>query len=307
MQHTELSGRTTAERPFVSVIVPHYNDIDGLRVCHDRLVAQTWPSDCFEIVVADNNSRCGVPAVQEAALRALVVQETAPGAGPARNAGVAASRGAVLAFVDSDCVPCPDWIAEGVAALCRFDFVGGQVVVFPREDGRPNAVEAYEMVFNFDFKRYIERVGFTGSGNMFVTRDVFDHVGGFRAGVAEDVDWSFRARERGYRLGYVERAVVGHPARWDWGQLQRRWARMIAEDYELIRERRFGTLTFALKALVMPLSILPHALKVARSGRLQGMRARTGAIAVLVRLQLWRAREMMRVIAVRRRPSAGRT
>jgi cellulose synthase/poly-beta-1,6-N-acetylglucosamine synthase-like glycosyltransferase len=295
MRLTEPASASPKRRPFVSVIVPHYNDLAGLQICHERLLAQNWPPDGFEIVVADNNSRCGIDAVAAAAPGALVLLEPTQGAGPARNAGVAASRGEVIAFLDSDCVPEPDWIAEGVAALANLDFVGGTVVVFPREQGKPNAVEAYEMVFNFDFKRYIEKVGFTGSGNMFVRRSVFDRVGGFRAGVAEDVDWSFRARGQGYRLGYAERAVVGHPARWEWTELQRRWGRMLAEDFELIRERRFGVAAFAAKAIVMPLSIPPHAAKVMMSKRLNGIRARFSAIAVLARLRAWRAAEMLRL------------
>jgi cellulose synthase/poly-beta-1,6-N-acetylglucosamine synthase-like glycosyltransferase len=282
-----------AGQPLVSVIVPHYNDLMGLQLCHQRLLAQTWPADRYEIVVADNNSQCGIDAVSATAPHALVVVETTPGAGPARNTGVAASRGEVIAFLDSDCVPQPDWIAQGVAGLAGYDFVGGQVVVFPRRRDHPNAVEAYEMVFNFNFKRYIEKVGFTGTGNMFVRRHVFDSVGGFRAGVAEDVDWSFRARGQGYRLGYAERAVVGHPARWEWAQLWRRWARMLAEDFELIREQRFGVALFVAKAVVMPLSIPPHVVKVAVSNRLRGTRARLGAIAVLARLRLRRAAEML--------------
>lgn len=296
MQSIGPAKHFSSNQPFVSVIVPHYNDLEGLRLCHDRLLAQTWPSDRFEMVVADNNSGCGIAAVKIAAPRALVLLEPAQGAGLARNAGVAASRGEVLAFVDSDCVPQADWIAEGVTALNKFDFIGGRVVVFAREPNSPNAVEAYEMVFNFDFKRYIEKVGFTGSGNMLVRRCVFDKVGGFRAGVAEDVDWSFRARAMGYRLGYAERAVVGHPARWEWAELRRRWARMLAQDFELSRERRFGIARYAAKVLVMPLSIPPHAVKVIRSTRLKGIRARLGAIAILSRLRLWRAGEMLRLI-----------
>ncbi len=48
--------------PFVSVIVPHYNSIDYLRQCLDKLSQQTWPRAQFEIVVADNNSAPGIAA-----------------------------------------------------------------------------------------------------------------------------------------------------------------------------------------------------------------------------------------------------
>jgi glycosyltransferase involved in cell wall biosynthesis len=267
-----------------------------LRVCHAQLLAQSWPRDQFEIIVADNNSACGLAAVQEAAPSALVVPAPIQGAGPARNAGIAASHGIVIALIDSDCVPEPDWIAEGVAALDRFDFVGGRVFTFAETPERPAPVEAYEIVFNFNFRRYIETVGFTGTGNMFVPREVFDRVGGFRAVVAEDMEWSFRARSLGYRLGYAERAVVGHPARRSWVELERRWDRMLQEDFALIQEQRYGRTRFALKALAMPASVLPHAAKVLRASELPSMRSKLGAIGVLTRLRLWRTARMLRLV-----------
>jgi glycosyltransferase involved in cell wall biosynthesis len=291
-----VSQGNTTSRPFVSVVIPHYNDLARLRVCHARLLAQSWPRNQFEIVVADNNSACGLAAVQEAAPSALVVPAPIQGAGPARNAGIAASHGTVIALIDSDCVPEPNWIAEGVAALDRFDFVGGRVFTFAEAPERPAPVEAYEIVFNFNFRRYIETVGFTGTGNMFVPRDVFDRVGGFRAVVAEDMEWSFRARALGYRLGYAERAVVGHPARRSWTELERRWDRMLQEDFALIQERRYGRTRFALKALAMPASVLPHAAKVLVTPELPNMQSKLGAIGVLTRLRLWRTVRMLRLV-----------
>jgi GT2 family glycosyltransferase len=279
-------------RPLVSVIIPHYNDLARLKICYERLQAQSWPMDCREIVIADNNSTCGLNAIVKAAPEAVVVAAPIQGAGPARNAGVAASRGKVLAFIDSDCVPERDWIAKGVKALSRYDFVGGKVVTFARDPHKPAPVEAFEQVFNFDFKRYIEKVGFTGSGNMFVRRAVFDRVGGFRATVCEDVDWSFRARQMGFRLGYAPAAIVGHPARSTWMELKQRWRRMIGEDYARACEQRFGRAQFMMKALAMPLSVIPHTAAVIRSPRLPSMAARAGAIRVLIRLRLWRLAEM---------------
>src|SRR3954468_12291438 len=108
--------------PFVSVIVPHYQDLAGLEICLAALAAQTYPADRFEIVLADNNSPVGLPAVEAGVRgRASVVLVTEKGAGPARNGAVAASKGEVLAFIDSDCVAEPGWLAAGVQALERFD------------------------------------------------------------------------------------------------------------------------------------------------------------------------------------------
>src|SRR5436190_24068624 len=118
-----------ARRPFVSVVIPHYSDIAGLTLCLAALRRQNWAADAFEIIVADNNSSGGVAAVQAIAGDIRVVHAPEQGAGPARNAGVAAARGDVLAFIDADCIAEPDWLRAGVAGLQRNDYVGGQVIV----------------------------------------------------------------------------------------------------------------------------------------------------------------------------------
>lgn len=285
----------TAEKPFVSVVIPHYNDLRGLKICCRQLMNQTWPRHHFEIIVADNNSDCGLDAVRAVACGARVVTAPVQGAGPARNHGVAASSGSVLAFLDSDCVPEADWLAQGVAALGNYDFVGGKVVAFSQDPERPTPVEAFERVFAFNFRHYIERQGYTGTGNMFVRRAVFDSVGGFRSEVAEDMDWSHRATSLGFRLGYAPCAVVGHPARRSWAELTRRWARMEREHYAASQERRYGQPRFVLKALIMPASIVPHAFKILFTPKLPNVRARLGALSVLARVRLWRAACMLRL------------
>lgn len=281
------------ERPFVSVIIPHFNDLANLRLCLAALARQSWPASGFEVVVGDNNSAIGLAAVRQACPGALVVEAPIQGAGPARNAAVAAARGEVLAFTDSDCVPCPDWIAHGVAGLARHDFLGGEVVCVARDPAAPNPIEAFEIVFNFDFKSYIERQGFTGSGNMFTTTAVFERVGGFRTGVPEDVDWSFRARAMGFSLGYVAEARVEHPTRDNWPDFTRRWERLVAEHGERIRAMRLWRLRLLAWSAAMPLSVPVHALKIMRSARLPGWRARWGGVRVLAWVRLFRMRRML--------------
>jgi len=204
----------------VSVIIPHYQDLKGLASCLDALERQTLPRREFEIVVSDNESPIGKPAVAAVvAGRAKLVICAEKGAGPNRNRGVAASSSPVLAFIDSDCVAEPDWLENGLRGLERFDFVGGRVRVLVEDPRQMTGAEAFETVFAFDFETYINKKGFTGAGNMFCPRKLFDAVGGFSNGVSEDVEWSRRAVMAGYRLGYAADAVVGHPARRTWAEL----------------------------------------------------------------------------------------
>ena len=100
--------------PLVSVIVPHYSDLANLKRCIDLLAAQTVPRSQFEIVVADNNSSCGLNEVADVCgAFARVVSAPVQGAGPARNAAIAASLGDILAFTDLDCRPARDWLERG--------------------------------------------------------------------------------------------------------------------------------------------------------------------------------------------------
>lgn len=278
-----------ADLPFVSVVTPHYRDLAGLDRCLAALAAQTYPKDRYEVVVADNNSPEGEAAVAAAiAGRARLVVVTDRGAGPARNGGVAISRHPILAFTDSDCVPEPQWLAEGVAALSRFDVVGGHVTVLVEDPAHMTPEEAFEAVFAFDFKTYIEKKGFTGAGNLFCSRETFDKAGGFRVGLSEDVEWSRRAVASGASLGYAPGAVVGHPARTNWVDLRNKWKRLNFETYGLMAGRKDRRARWLARSLLLPASAVAHTPKVLLSDKLPGLREKLAALSVLYRLRFWR-------------------
>ena len=225
-------------------------------------------------------------AVIDGRARLTVVSEK--GAGPARNGGAMLAAGEILAFTDSDCVPEPAWLTEGVAALTAYDFVGGRVTVLVANKARITPTEAFERVFAFDFKTYITKKGFTGAGNLFCSREVFDAVGGFRTGVSEDVEWSYRATGKGFRLGYAPMAIVGHPARRTWEDLWAKWRRVNAETYGLYRERKAGKLKWLLRSLALPASAFVHAPKVLASDQLDSIDQRMAAMGVLFKLRFTR-------------------
>lgn len=278
---------TTA--PDVSVVVPHFNDLASLERCLAALELQTLSRDRFEIIVADNGSDCGAAAVQRViGSRARLVSVERRGAGAARNGGADVARGEILAFIDSDCMAEVHWLAEGIAALRWSDFVGGKVVVSVADERRMSPTEAFEKVFAFDFETYITKKGFTGSGNLFVPARVFRAVGGFRTAISEDVDWSRRATGLGFTLGYAPKAIVSHPARRDWKQLQRKWMRINRETYRLMLQAPRGRLKWAARTALLPASALVHAPRVLRSRRLRGVRDRAGAVAVLFLCRMWR-------------------
>jgi len=279
--------------PEISVIVPHYHDRDRLERCLAALEQQTLPRDRYEIIIADNDSPCDLSALRS---RAHVITATLRGAGPARNAGVAASSGIILAFTDADCLPGSDWLAEGVAALADADIVGGAISVSIEHEGAMTGAEAFESVFAFDNRDYVESKGFSVTANLFCRRAVFDAVGPFRVGVSEDLDWCLRARAKGFSIRYASGAKVSHPARADWPTLRRKWERLNAESFALACEAPGGRLRWALRSFAIPASIILHAPRIFRSPIVRSPRERAAALATLVRLRCWRFVDAQRLL-----------
>ena len=293
--------------PLVSVIIPHYNDLANLERCLRFLAAQTLPKGQFEIVVADNNSRCGIDEVRRVCGDFVrVVPALTPGAGPARNVAVEASRGRYLAFTDQDCRPAPNWLERGLEALSMSEMVGGRVEIEYEDPARLTEVEAFECVFAFNVRRYVRKLGFAVTANMFIPREVFDRVGGFRPEGPDDLEWGQRATAAGYRWRYRPEVVVAHPARRDWAELTQKWRRLTQMAFVGMLEKPSGRARWFLRSLVILASPLVHWTIVATTSKLETVEQRLGAIGVLFRIRFWRFIEANRLLREHgRRSEAG--
>jgi len=285
--------------PEIAIIIPHYNDVVRLRRCLAALKENDLAS--CEVVVVDNGSTQPLGQVQADFPGIRFITEPEKGAAAARNRGVAETSAPCLMFIDADCVAAPDWVAVGRAVAGKADLVGGRVEVFDETPPPRSGAEAFETVFAFDFRYYIEVQGFSGTGNLITWRNVFEDVGPFRGGISEDRDWSFRATAKGYRLIYEDRLRVGHPSRADWTGLRTKWRRITQEMFGQTVKQTGGSagarLKWALKGLMMPLSILAHLPKVLTSPKLSGARDRWRAGLTLLRLRLLRMTWMLRQTA----------
>jgi glycosyltransferase involved in cell wall biosynthesis len=83
--------------PFVSVIIPVFNDAEHLRLCLRALAQQTYPSSCYEVIVVDNGSDDleAIQAVVAGFGQAIAVLEPTPGSYAARNRGIALAQGEI--------------------------------------------------------------------------------------------------------------------------------------------------------------------------------------------------------------------
>jgi glycosyltransferase involved in cell wall biosynthesis len=178
------------------VVVPVHNRRELLRGLLDALATQTF--DDFEVVVVDDGSDDG--SAEEAAEDARagrpvrVVRTARAGAVAARRTGVAAARGELLAFTDSDCTPHARWLEEGVAALDA----GADVANGPTRPAGPVGV--------LDHSVWSGEEGLYPTCNVFYRTAAYGAVGGFDPDAARRL--GFRAGTRARRLGFGEDTLL---------------------------------------------------------------------------------------------------
>jgi glycosyltransferase involved in cell wall biosynthesis len=290
------AGNAMALPPRLSVVIPHLNEPDDLRRCLRSLVAQRSDGIAFEIIVVDNGSvelptkACaGMPDVH-------LEHEATPGPGPARNHGASLARATIVAFIDADCVACPGWVRSIVEHLEQnpeIGFLGGDIGILPTDPARLTAVEAYESVYSYRAREYVEQYGFAATGNMAVRTSVFRAVGPF-GGIAtmEDTEWGQRATALGLKSAYLAQAKVLTNSCKSFAQLSRRFDRHVAHEFRKVDGSPTAMARWLLTGAMIAASPILEIVSIARSDRVSGLRSRWLALLCLTRIRLYRARRM---------------
>ena len=227
------------EHPFVSVIVPVFNDAERLKQCLQALAQQTYGQASFEVIVIDNGSDDphSIETVVSPYENATLAVEPTPGSYAARNLGITLAQGEVLAFTDADCVPSPDWIERGIAHLHQTPNCGqvvGKVNLFFADPDNPTAVELYESLTAFQQERLLRQFHGGATANVFTWRKVVDQIGPFNARLKSngDLEWGERIFQAGYDQVYAADVQVKHPTRRSFRDLYKRTARLAGGTFE---------------------------------------------------------------------------
>lgn len=183
--------------PCVSVIIPARDAASTLKRTLEALRGQRL-DEPFEVIVVDDGSRDETPTIVKRyePLAKLIRNDGSRGAGAARNRGVEAARGPVLAFIDADCFPTRVWLRQALDAIADADLVQGEVRPEPTTPRTP-----------FDRSLVVDRDrSFYQTANLVVRRELFDAVGGFRDWTLERTGW-WRFSPDGPRRRATERPV----------------------------------------------------------------------------------------------------
>lgn len=274
------------------MIVPVYNDRDVLPTCLEALARQTLPTSEFEVLVVDNASTEPLGDLSARFPMVRFESESKPGSYAARNRGISASRGEMIAFTDADCIPRADWLEHGVRRLeanRTLGLVGGAIQVFPRDPQHLTPTEVYEKGCALIQDVYVGVFKFAATANLFTFRSVLDDVGWFDAELKAGGDWEWGMRVSAkYPVELGDDVVVTHPARHTFRERARK-ARRTAGGLYGVTQKRSSTgraRTFARELLFnQPRWLLLFGRWLLTTSRLDSPRERAIALAVEVGLR----------------------
>jgi glycosyltransferase involved in cell wall biosynthesis len=217
-----VSGSTARlEAPLLSLIVCTRNRAVRLDAFF-QAVGGMRARASWELVIVDNGSTDDTPSRLETLARSLdapvtIVREPRAGLGRARNAGVRAARGALLAFTDDDCYPAIDYVDRVVDAFVNREraFIGGRILLYDEKD-HPITIRADTTPIPIP-PRTVVPTGLVQGANMAFRREVLERIGGFDDALGpgtpfcnDDVDAVARASAAGFAGSYVPEPLVHH-------------------------------------------------------------------------------------------------
>ena len=200
--------------PRVSVVVCSYNGEATIWETLAGLEQLDYPN--FEVIVVNDGSTDRTREISESYNVRLINTEN-HGLSSARNTGLAAATGSVIAYIDDDAYPDPDWLSFLVASLERTcDAAMGGPNISPYGDGDiaqcvANAPGGPLHILLDDM--VAEHIP---GCNMAFRKDALTAVGGFDTQfrvAGDDVDLCWRIQEQGGTIGFCAAAVVWHHRR----------------------------------------------------------------------------------------------
>lgn len=317
-----------SDEPQVAVVIPSWNSAGLLPALLDSLFADPME---VELLVVDNGSRDGTPALLRERGVHFLSLSTNLGFARAMNLGIAETRAPFVLALNADTVVVPGAIGALAAALSADAGLGGVQPRILQLEGSPPVVRPSARLYSAGMAltkdgravetgagasapdallRRREIFGVCGAACL-LRREMLTELGGYDARYVsfyEDVDLNVRARIAGRRFAYVPEAIVWHIGNASW---QRGYGRPGAENARLVARNRIATQAKFVSAATLPRILaveLGALVRAARQGRLlatvrgklEGLwrlpvslreRRRLAAVGDLDRARAWLGRE----------------
>jgi len=200
--------------PRISVVVCTYNGARTIGDCLEGLCCLAYPD--YEVIVVDDGSTNGAGAIA-GGYDVRLIQTANRGLAIARNTGLNAATGEIVAYIDDDAHPDPHWLTYLAATFLSTSHAGvGGPNIAPPGDGpiaecvaRAPGGPVHVLVTD----REAEHIP---GCNMAFRKSCLEAIGGFDPQfrtAGDDVDVCWRLQERGWTLGFHPAAMVWHHRR----------------------------------------------------------------------------------------------
>jgi glycosyltransferase involved in cell wall biosynthesis len=215
MISSQTAGSAEYQSPRVSVIIPAYNTAPYIAETLDSVLAQNF-SD-YEVIVVNDGSP-DTPELEKAMRKyqdhIRYIKQKNRGLGGARNTGIRNARGEFLAFLDSDDIWLPDFLAEQVKFFSEnpsFDMVCAGCVYFGKTELEGRSWQSLDPIEDpVTFEKILPTHGGAFASFTLLRRETALKIGFFDEGpnLLEDYHYWLMLLYRGGRMGYL-RKVLG--------------------------------------------------------------------------------------------------
>ena len=200
----------------LSVVIPVLDCEALIETQLDALAAQDYKGD-WEVLVVDNGSTDGTVEVAKAYADRLpnlriIDASSRRGVSHARNCGARAADGDLILICDADDRVRPSWVRKMAEASRTLDVIGGYLDTKRSTTSRPGR-GATRSARCSSRPACSTTCPFAVGANVGVTRACFEAIDGWREEYicgGDDVDFSWRAQQAGFRLGMAPGAVIDY-------------------------------------------------------------------------------------------------
>ncbi len=190
------------DKPLVSVIITVYNGEKYLAEAINSVLVQTY--NLFEIIVVDDGSTDNSGKIVKSYDEVKYIYQTNKGNAVAKNNGVRASNGSLIAFIDADDLWDKNKLSVQVNHLINNHDIG-YVICNMR-----NFLESHNGRVKLKKTERLEEMPSYIPSAFLIRRDIFDKVGGFETSYvhAADTDWHFRAKDLSIPMSNVSQLLL---------------------------------------------------------------------------------------------------
>ena len=214
--------------PCISIIIPSHNRVYQLERCLKSLLGLDYPAQCLELIIVDDASADETATMlqhltQQTVAQGLAIQTihhtSQQGVARSRNTGAEAAHHGLLAYIDSDCLASPLWLAELVPTLqdTHIGAVGGMIRAYERHSMLGRYEDARSSLYLGTRPQQVRLEGpltYLPTANLLVRRALWYRLGGFAPlTFGEDVDFCHRLLATGSQMVYLPQGNVYHDYR----------------------------------------------------------------------------------------------